>query len=106
MVIVASVQECNETNDVRLVGGLTPTEGLVEICLNGVWGSVCSYWWDDSAASVVCRQLGYNGCKCLLAPTLLSVYWKLYLFPTSICSTAKQLCSLKYSINTSEFYLL
>ena len=37
---------------------------------------------------------------------LLQLYWKLYLSPTSICSTAKQLCSLKYSINISEFYLL
>ena len=62
--------KCNET-DVRLVGGETPHEGLVEICLNGVWGSVCGYSWLARDASVVCRQLGYNGCKFLLAPTSL-----------------------------------
>ena len=68
LVLVASDQECNET-DVQLVGGPTPTEGLVEICLNGVWGLVCGYGWNVRDASVVCRQLGYNGCKFLLAPT-------------------------------------
>ena len=58
---------CNET-DVRLVGGQTPHEGEVQICLNGVWGSVCAerYWgqrerWDIREARVVCRQLGYDG---------------------------------------------
>ena len=55
--------QCNET-DVRLVGGQSPHEGLVEICLNGVWGSVCGNSWDARDASVVCQQLGYNGCKC------------------------------------------
>ena len=59
--------QCNETN-VRLVNGQSPHEGGVEICLNGVWGSVCAErysWqrelWDIREAMVVCRQLGYDG---------------------------------------------
>ena len=54
---------CNElTNSIRLVDGITPDEGRVEIsCLNGVWGSVCNTMWDHRDARVVCRQLGYDG---------------------------------------------
>ena len=49
--------------EVRLVDGLTPEDGRVEICLNGLWGSVCDNNWDIRDSTVVCRQLGYNGCE-------------------------------------------
>ena len=44
---------------VRLVGGLIPEEGIVEVCVNGVWSSVCDWSWEYKDAFVVCRQLGY-----------------------------------------------
>ena len=44
---------------VRLVGGLIPEEGTVEVCMNAVWSSVCDSFWDYKDAFVVCRQLGY-----------------------------------------------
>ena len=44
---------------VRLSGGLTPTEGRVEVCVNGIWSAVCHYDWNYQDAFVVCRQLGY-----------------------------------------------
>ena len=53
---------CTE-NSVRLVSGQTPYDGRVEICLNGVWGSVCDDRWDYRDAKVVCRQLNYDGRK-------------------------------------------
>ncbi len=43
----------------RIVGGASHREGRVEICLNNEWGTVCGRTWSVSAASVVCRQLGY-----------------------------------------------
>ena len=51
--------ECDE-NSVRLVGGNSSLEGLVEVCINGVWGRVCDRFWDKSAAIVVCGQLGHS----------------------------------------------
>ncbi|XP_019854464.1 PREDICTED: scavenger receptor cysteine-rich type 1 protein M130-like isoform X2 [Amphimedon queenslandica] len=44
---------------VRLVDGSLNQEGRVEVCVNGVWGSICGQGWSTSDARVVCKQLGY-----------------------------------------------
>ena len=46
--------------EIRLQDGTLPSNGRVEVCQNGIWGSVCNDMWDDTDASVVCRQLGYD----------------------------------------------
>ena len=50
---------CNR-GEVRLTGGEDRYEGQVEICIAGVFGTVCDDQWDVQDASVVCRQLGFS----------------------------------------------
>ena len=53
-----SSDNCTETS-IRLVDGRTGTEGRVEICYEGVWGSICPNYWKVENAMVACKQLGY-----------------------------------------------
>ena len=44
----------------RLVGGDTKFEGLLEICFDQRWGTINGDGWSSVDSIVVCRQLGYN----------------------------------------------
>ena len=51
---------CTE-GDIRLMDGNSSLEGRVEICHQGLWGTIDIYrdGWRTNAAMVACRQLGY-----------------------------------------------
>jgi hypothetical protein len=48
-----------QDRDIRLIGG--DSYGRIEVCSNGLWGTICSdEFWDDHSARVVCTQLGLS----------------------------------------------
>ena len=49
-----------EEGAVRITDGLIENEGRLEVCVNGVWGSVCDDGWDKTDAHVACQQLGFS----------------------------------------------
>ena len=48
-----------ENGTVRLRGGGS-NFGRVEVCVNNIWGTICSDFWEYKDASVVCGQLGHS----------------------------------------------
>ena len=73
LMIVVHFILCSDTNymqsncsdgDVRLEGGSDEYEGRVEICINQVWGTICSgssySRWGVTDGRVVCKQLGHQ----------------------------------------------
>ena len=51
---------CSTDWELRLVNGGSSLEGRLEVCLNGVWGTICDQSWDDTDAGVACSQMGYS----------------------------------------------
>ena len=43
------------------ITGVEPFAGLVKVTRYGIVGKVCSTFWDDNAANVVCRENGFKG---------------------------------------------
>ena len=52
-----AAQSCTN-GTLRLINGTVESAGRVELCINGVWGTVCNL--DNHDAQVVCRQMGYS----------------------------------------------
>ena len=40
---------------------VAPTHGLLEIYMQGQWGTVCINNFDDTAANIACQSLGFTG---------------------------------------------
>ena len=54
-----SAGNCSD-GEVRLVGGANITLGVVEVCINNAWGTVCKSGFGTNEAKVVCHQLQFN----------------------------------------------
>ena len=48
------------SGQIRLTGGSTVNQGLVEVYCSGQWGTVCDDSFSQTDANTVCRQLGYE----------------------------------------------
>ena len=51
-----TVMNCTD-GAIRLSGGRDQYEGRVEVCSNGLWGTVSRSGWDSNDATVACRKL-------------------------------------------------
>lgn len=46
-----------ENGAINLVNGNLPSEGTIQICKDGAWGTVCDDLFGAEEAKIVCRQL-------------------------------------------------
>ena len=56
---IALIVRCRD-GDVQLVSTNLKRAGVVRVCVDGLWGTVCGGELNPNFASVVCRQLGYS----------------------------------------------
>ncbi len=59
--------------EIRLVNGSIDSEGRVEACVDGTWGTVEADHWTTTSAKIACGQLGYSR-KCK-QPLCSDVVW-------------------------------
>ncbi|XP_050302204.1 uncharacterized protein LOC126740288 [Anthonomus grandis grandis] len=56
-----AAHHCNLPTALRLVNGTNSSNGRLEIRHNGIWGSICDDDFNEDAAKIACRSLGFNG---------------------------------------------
>ena len=75
---------CTE-GEIRLYGGSKPNEGILHICTNGAWGTIClNSYWDIGYTNMACYELGYTAyCKfnCLITYKIVSFQFYLQTMP-------------------------
>ena len=75
------------------------SEGSLEVCYNGQWGTVCSDGWDSVDATVACKQLGYDGA---ISYYNANKYGSIKLTNVDCSSSDTSLLSCSYSTDTSD----
>ena len=93
--------DCPE-NGIRLVDGSSSTDGCVEVCRNGEWGTICHNFWDARDARVVCRRLGYETDSALGIMDVGGGEGPIHLNYVSCFGTESSLADCQASLNTSQ----
>ena len=80
------ISNCS-SGDIRLVNGTTELEGRLEVCINNVWGTVCSQGFTADDAEVVCNQLEipFNGLLSWLLLAMPFCYSTLFTAQVQLC---------------------
>lgn len=60
MCIGSSRRVCSH-GSLRLVNGSSNYTGRLEVCINGVWGTVCGNVWNNVNTRTACSQMGFPG---------------------------------------------
>ena len=82
--------------DIQLVNGMNSSEGRVEICIDGTYGTVCDDSWDNDDAEVVCRQIGYFGGKSIYIIQCDSLSFNTYLISHAFKKIVLHACCKNY----------
>jgi len=90
--------------DVRLMdGNLSSSDaGRVEVCIGNVYGTVCNDRWDESDATVVCRQLG-KGLK--FSSFLLVILTVIIFWGTDVGEAIAVRDGVRFGSNTATIFL-
>ena len=59
IIAVNTSSNCTE-GDIRLYGSTQPNEGILHVCVDGVWSTVCHQYWYSQDTNVACYELGYT----------------------------------------------
>ena len=57
--VLLEPEGCTE-GSVRLSDSDIEQEGIPEVCVNGVWGSICDSGWSSYDGKVFCKEVGYD----------------------------------------------
>ena len=87
------VEGCQK-GDIRLEQGSSIREGIVQVCINHAWGTICDQDFHNVDAGVICSQLNFerDGQLLFLYKTILSLLLCHYYNFMHFCSIKYLIC--------------